>query len=134
MATKKLKGFLINPYQRTVEEVEVEHSGGSSYVGLKNAIGCDRVDCVSLGDQDTETTKKGNDIWVDDEGMYANTMFFRQSKLAPMNLLPGKAVVLGVDLKNGSTTDTSLTKEEVMDGLEFLTQRDALIVAERLGI
>lgn len=123
-----IKGILVDPYSKTITEVQVKRNKeGSALAGLKEHMGCDRVDVVAFEDE-------SNDIWVDDEGLYNNDMYFHSEKFAPHHILPGKCVITSVDLNNGSTQGTDLDVETVKTNIKFLSRREAATLAEKLGI
>jgi len=93
MRTNKLKAVLIDPATQTVEAVELDEG----LEALRDAIHCDYVDAVSLGD--------GLTLWVDDEGLYSkeSPQFFEIIETAQP--IAGRGVVL---MTNDSGDSVSL--------------------------
>ena len=103
-----VRGIRITPDDQ-VDVVELQRDpDGSTLAALREAIGCDYVDCVGLAE--------GFDMWIDDEGLLIGS---EPNKLASVTAWPfqlaqgvppeglqayvGTAVLLGVDPEDGET-------------------------------
>jgi hypothetical protein len=105
-----MKAFLINPFDKTVSEVD--YSG--DYKDIYKLINAELFDVVYIDGN--------NAIYVDDEGLFKNEQAFFQVGYA---MLAGYGLVLGTDdegesispaisLKDLAKKVTFLSKEEVM--------------------
>ena len=121
--TETVKGFLIDPFSKTVTSVEVEKQNSTTLKSLYNLIECQRVDCVAIDDK--------NDVWVDDEGLFVEGQMFFQ--LPTGNLLAGKGVVMGCNL-SGTPVDTTADLEKLRKEIKFYNRGQAARVAEEMGL
>ena len=62
---------------------------------------------------------KGDGIYVDDEGLYAEDQRFFQHKFYP-SPLAGKGLVLGCDMDTGESASASMTLEQLVDDIEWV--------------
>ena len=91
-----MKAILIDPFDESVSEVDYN----GDYKEISNLINCGPIDYVRLDDT--------NDIYVDDEGLlYDDTDEDRNFGFAFGICDPvfGKGLIMGLDYKNGETTD-----------------------------
>ncbi len=102
------KGILIDPFAKTVTEVEVAPGIDAIY----KLIGQDIFDVVTL-------TASGDAAYVDDEGLYRDN----QKAFALPGLyggtLAGKALILGTDAEGGSRSPVTLTVETITELVEW---------------
>jgi len=114
-----MKAFLINPFDRTVKQVE--HTGG-----LKNMcflIHCNLVTTVELNDQlDT--------LWIDDEGLLGDLetqAFFTYAGYKQP--LAGYGLILGCD-DEGASVEPKISIENVINSVKFLSLLEVRFLAE----
>lgn len=102
-----MKGYLIDPYKQTIEEVDYDGNYRSIY-GLLTAEGCPvgTFDTVRIND-------KQDVIFVDDEGLFKRDQKFFKHPGYPTPLA-GKGLVLGGDTY-GNTRGVS--KAITLEGL-----------------
>lgn len=125
--SEKIKGILIDPHEKTVQEIELEKPLLGS---LYKAINCQRVDCVSM----ESVGSVPHDIVVDDEGMFfPNQRFFRIIPHTPYSILAGFGVIVSVG-KKGEWESHQLDFEDIKKKVQFLTGWEARAIAEELGI
>lgn len=89
-----MRAILINPFDRTVTEIEVS----GDWRSVSEAVGADYLDLVKLDQR--------HDLWVDDEGLFKEDqqLFWIQGFPAP---LAGMAVILGHDNRGESADATA---------------------------
>ena len=97
---KSFKGFLIDPKEETITEVEVKEPTLES---LYELTGCRCVTIAYLQDNHV--------AWVDDEGLLKPNSVFRIATY-PYQPLAGKAVILGAS-PSGKHLDCHLTLEQI---------------------
>ena len=100
-----MKGILINPFNKTI--TEVDYSG--DFKQIYKFIDCSTFDVVMLDVQD--------DMFVDDEGLLKDNRYFSWSG----RNFAGKALILGHDDK-GETIATTYDLQEVVDRVEWLPE------------
>jgi len=100
-----MKGILINPFNKTI--TEVDYSG--DFKQIYNFIDCNTFDVVMLCDAD--------DLYVDDEGLLKDNRYFSWSG----RVFAGKGLILGHN-EEGETTPTSYDLQEVVDRIEWLPE------------
>ena len=100
------KGYLINSTTLEISDIEV-----GDYTDIQKHIGCDHFDCVGLN-------RKGDTLYVDDEGLLNGTDFGFIVKGYDQPLM-GNAIILGTNRYNGESEDTSLTTEQVFKMVSF---------------
>jgi len=103
-----MRAFLIDPFRQEV--TEVNYSG--DYKQICKLIDADLFDVARLN-------AKGDGIFVDDEGLYAEDQRFFQHKFYP-NPLAGKGLVLGCDMDTGESASASMTLEQLVDDIEWV--------------
>ena len=97
-----MKSILINPFDRTISEVE--YSG--NYQQIYDLIDCETYDCARIN-------KHGDAIFVDDEGLISEkpqAFFLHEDYPQP---LAGKGLVLGCRASDGETIAPTTTIGEV---------------------
>lgn len=114
-----MRGILIDPFARTVTEIEV----GDGIDSIYNLIQASLFDVVHL-------TQCGETIYVDDEGLsVSNQAFFC---LDPIHTpLAGRALILGTDLDTGESRGSRLSLEAIRHHVQFLDWHQALEMAEK---
>lgn len=104
-----MKAILIDPYKETV--TEVDYSGNFEDINQLLDSRCFTV---------VHLDEKGNDLYVDDEGLLRGNLSFE--KFIKMSSYPeplvGKGLVLGSD-NMGDSKDTTLTIDEVKSMVQF---------------
>ena len=104
-----MKAILIDV--KTQEIKEVEHDG--EIQNIYNLIDCRAFDIVRIDDV--------NDIFVDDEGILKDNLYFEYSVNDRVFQLAGSGLVLGYN-KEGETIGTTLTIEDVKGKVRFLPE------------
>jgi hypothetical protein len=109
MKGNHMRAFLIDPFRQEV--TEVNYSG--DYKQICEFIDAELFDVARLN-------ANGDGIYVDDEGLYAEDQRFFQHKFYP-NPLAGKGLVLGCDMDTGESASASMTLEQLVDDIEWVT-------------
>lgn len=105
-----MKAVLIDPYARTVSNVEVD-----DYRDISRHLQCDLF--CSGG-----YTDDGDAVYVNDEGLYEESMFTYMPEVYP-DPYAGRVLVLGIDGDTGESQDAVLDALGGMDLLcSFLTR------------
>ena len=105
-------GFLIDPYTGTITPTLIDTTKGLE--DYYSQLECRSFDIANIDDK--------NDVYIDDEGLFNNTMFFTiEGYYQP---LAGKGIIMGFDAETGNTIGTSLTLEEVKAKVMFHTLAD----------
>ena len=104
-----MKAFLIDPFKRTVSEVN--YSGDFEDIYL--AIDCDTFTCV-------QASERGDTLFVDDEGLINGKEQAFFGWMGYPQPLAGKALLLGTDI-NGESVATTLTLDEVNESVVWLS-------------
>ena len=104
-----MKAILIDV--KTQEIKEVEHDG--EIQNIYNLIDCRAFDLVRIDDV--------NSIFVDDEGILKDNLYFEYSGSENVFKLAGNGLILGVDDKGESISPT-LTVEDVKGKVNFLPE------------
>lgn len=100
-----MQAFLIDPFDQTV--TAVEYSG--NYQDIYKLIGASLFDVVRI--------RKGDSIYVDDEGLFREEQAFFKHKDYP-NPLAGKALVLGTN-DEGDSIEPNCVLAELKHNIEF---------------
>lgn len=103
-----MKAILIDPFARTISEVEYD----GDYKSIYGFIDCDTFDCVRIGFNDAA-------IFVDDEGLINDKeqeFFVWKGFDQP---LAGKGLILGAD-EDGGAVSPELTVEEAKAHITWL--------------
>ena len=106
---KKMKAILIDV--KTQEIKEVEHD--DTLQNIYDLINCRAFDLVRIDDV--------NSIFVDDEGILKDNLYFEYSVSDRVFQLAGNGLVLGVD-DEGNSISTTLTVEDVEGKVNFLPE------------
>ena len=106
---KKMKAILIDV--KTQEIKEVEHD--DTLQNIYDLINCRAFDLVRIDDV--------NSIFVDDEGILKDNLYFEYSVSDRVFQLAGNGLVLGVDNK-GNSISATLTVEDVEGKVNFLPE------------
>ena len=104
-----MKAILIDV--KTQEVKEVEHDG--EIQNIYNLIDCRAFDIVRIDDV--------NDIFVDDEGILKDNLYFEYSGSENVFKLAGSGLILGVD-DEGNSIPPTLTVEDVKGKVSFLPE------------
>tara|TARA_R110002126_G_scaffold118405_4_gene258492 strand:- start:1977 stop:2339 length:363 start_codon:yes stop_codon:yes gene_type:complete len=109
------KGILIDPYLRSIREVQVE-----DFTDLYNHLKCDTFAVAGR-------TKYGDSIYVNDNGLYEEWQFWHCPELHPSPVTPnyaGRVLILGLDA-SGEDKDVEITLDEVLKlDQDFYTIQD----------
>lgn len=96
-----MKGVLVDPYLKTIENVEV-----NDYKDISKHLQCDMF-CSGGYDEG------GDAIYVNDEGLYTETAFVYMPDVYP-DPYAGRVLFLGIDA-GGNSKDAWLDAEDVAD-------------------
>jgi len=106
---KKMKAILIDVKTQEIKEVEHDDTLQNIYA----LIDCRAFDLVRIDDV--------NSIFVDDEGILKDNLYFEYSVSDRVFQLAGNGLVLGVDNK-GNSISATLTVEDVEGKVNFLPE------------
>ena len=104
-----MKAILIDV--KTQEIKEVEHDG--KLQNIYDLIDCRTIDIVRIDDV--------NGIFVDDEGLLKDNLYFEYSGSENVFKLAGNGLILGVD-DEGNSISPTLTVEDVKSNVNFLPE------------
>ena len=104
-----MKAILIDV--KTQEIKEVEHDG--KLQNIYDLIDCRTIDIVRIDDV--------NGIFVDDEGLLKDNLYFEYSGSENVFKLAGSGLILGVD-DEGNSISPTLTVEDVKSKVNFLPE------------
>ena len=118
-----MRGILINAEARTITEVEVPEGYKNIYPFL--GAGVDMFQCVDI-------TRKGDTIYVDEEGLLKpqDNFFLYAGYGQP---LAGNGLVLSTD-NEGETVGTKLTLETIIKNVKFMNRFEAHAWAVKHGV
>ena len=106
-----MKGVLVDPYLKTIENVEV-----NDYKDISKHLQCDMF-CSGGYDEG------GDAIYVNDEGLYTETAFVYMPDVYP-DPYAGRVLFLGIDA-GGNSKDAWLDAEDVADiDHKFMSRED----------
>jgi hypothetical protein len=105
-----MKALLINPIDKTIEEVEYD----GDYKQIYKYIDASPFGVVDIPNDDT--------IYIDDEGLYKDNQHFFIHKDVPTPL-GGKALVLGADHDTGDSTSVHATRKELKHRITFIGEQ-----------
>ena len=114
-----MKGVLVDPYTRTIENVEV-----GDWRDIQKHLQCN-IFCSGGYDEG------GDAIYVNDEGLYEETEFWYAPEIYPYPYA-GRVLFLGIDA-GGNSKDAFLDAEDVMDIDHKFMSRDEVSVMGDLG-
>lgn len=104
-----MKSILIDPFTRTIKEVEYD----GDFHQIYEFIHCDTFDCVRVNEN-------GDAIFVDDEGLISGKEQAFFGWLGYPQPLAGRGIVLGSNLTDGESADTTITLEEARELVVWL--------------
>jgi hypothetical protein len=110
-----MKGVLVDPYLKTIENVEV-----GDWRDISKHLQCDTF---GSGGYD----EGGDAIYVNDNGLYEETEFWYAPEVYP-DPYAGRVLFLGINRANGESQDAWLDAEDVMDIDHRFMSRDAVKV------
>lgn len=113
-----MKGYLIDPLKKTVEEVDYD----GNILSIYNFINAPFFTCVRIN-------VEADFVYVDDEGLLKPNAFFHITGYR--NPLAGKGLILGSDMK-GASVDPSVDLAWVTANVKFLDEQ-AVVAAARMG-
>ena len=102
-----MQAILINPFDKTIEEIE--YSG--DWRDISSLIECDMFTVAYFDDTD-------DSVYVDDEGLYVENQAFFTIGDCPQPLA-GRGLLLGTD-EEGDSTNCKTTLEEAKAMVQFL--------------
>jgi len=105
-----MKALLINPIDKTIEEVEYN----GDYKQIYKYIDASMFGVVDIPNDDT--------IYIDDEGLFKDKQHFFIHKDVPTPL-GGKALVLGADHDSGDSTSVHATRKELKHRITFIGEQ-----------
>lgn len=112
-----MKGVLVDPYLKTIENVEV-----GDYTDIQKLLQC-RFFCSGGYDEG------GDAIYVNDEGLYEETAFWYAPEIYPYPYA-GRVLFLGIDA-GGNSKDAWLDAEDVMDiDHRFITRDEVAVMGD----
>ena len=114
-----MKGVLVDPYLKTIENVEV-----NDYKDISKHLQCDMF-CSGGYDEGCDA------IYVNDEGLYTETAFVYMPDVYPYPYA-GRVLFLGIDA-GGNSRDAWLDAEDVADMDHKFMTRDEVAVMGDLG-
>lgn len=119
-----MKAILIDVHSQTIKEVEVTKDlSGSNLQSMYEHIGCDCFTCVGIDEN--------NDIFVDDNGLLFLTPFSRFFNYKGYSQpLAGNGLIVGIDNNDGESIDTTLTIDEVIKNVTFMSLQEVQTYAE----
>ena len=104
-----MKAILIDVKTQEVKEVEC----GNNLQNIYDLIDCRLIDIVGIDDV--------NSIFVDDEGILKDNLYFEYSGSENVFKLAGSGLILGVD-DEGNSISPTLTVEDVKGKVNFLPE------------
>lgn len=111
-----MRAIVIDAKKQEVREEEFDGEGVRSVLDYLHEKVADCVTVVHI--------EKGEDVWVDDEGLINGTQEFFEYPTYNQPL-GGNGVILGTD-RHGNSISTKLSVEEVRAKVKFLTIEDVL--------
>ena len=112
-----MKGVLVDPYLKTIENVEV-----GDWTDIQKQLQC-RFFCSGGYDEG------GDAIYVNDEGLYDEDMFWYAPDVYPYPYA-GRVLFLGIDA-GGNSKDAWLDAEDVADmDHKFMTRDEVAVMGD----
>jgi hypothetical protein len=102
-----IQAIKIDVIKKEVYGLQIQNDLG----GLYSSIGCDNVECINLN--------RGNDLWIDGEGLLRHPQPPRFKFKGYPSLLTGNGLVCGFD-REGGTISTTLTVQTVAALVTFI--------------
>ena len=118
---KTIQVILICPYTQTITQQAIE----PSLLGIREAIG---PECVLL---ENAASVNGDFLTTDEEGLQRNTAFFELKNDTETRIVPGRAVLIGVDAF-GTETHCKTTASGIAPRVRFLTTAEANVYLDCL--
>lgn len=120
--TKKLRGILINPKNKTVEEIQIDNADCST---IATTIGAELVELVRVG--------RFDDLWLDEEGLLQSPnphgyFIWRGAS----QIFAGRGLILGHD-REGESISTRAPVDLVRAAVEFIDNPDEDAIEPRFG-
>jgi hypothetical protein len=113
-----MKGVLVDPYTRTIENVEV-----GDWRDIQKHLQCS---VFGSGGYD----EGGDAIYVNDEGLYEETEFWYAPDVYPYPYA-GRVLFLGINRANGESQDAWLDAEDVADmDHQFMTRDEVAVMGD----
>jgi hypothetical protein len=104
-----MRGILINPFDKTIKQVEYDGDYRNIYKLLSDPPTVDTFTAVNIGER--------NSIWLDDEGLFQeNQRYFKYNGLGPY---AGKGLILAANA-GGDSVETKLPISEVQKLVEWV--------------
>jgi len=113
-----MKGVLVDPYLKTIENVEV-----GDWTDIKKHLQCD---IFGSGGYD----EGGDAIYVNDEGLFEETEFWYAPDVYPYPY-EGRVLFLGINRANGESQDAWLDDVDVRDmDYKFMTREEVSVMGD----
>lgn len=113
-----MKGVLVGPYLKTIENVEV-----GDWRDIQKHLQCS---VFGSGGYD----EGGDAIYVNDEGLYEETEFWYAPDVYPYPYA-GRVLFLGINRSNGESQDSWLDAEDVADmDHKFMTRDEVAVMGD----
>ena len=111
--SKMNKAYLINPHDAEVVGVKIPQD---DYVKIQELIECR---CFAVGGY----LNNGDVIYIDDEGLFSATHFFRIKDINGGMPLAGKGIVVGTG-KDGASASAKTSKNELLEMVRWVYAMD----------
>ena len=113
-----MKGVLVDPYLKTIENVEVK-----DWRDIQK-----HLQCGTFGSGGYD--EGGDAIYVNDEGLYEETEFWYAPDVYPYPYA-GRVLFLGINRSNGESQDAWLDAEDVADmDHKFMTREEVSVMGD----
>ena len=113
-----MKGVLVDPYLKTIENVEVD-----DWRDIQKHLQCN---IFGSGGYD----EGGDAIYVNDEGLFEEDAFWYAPDVYPYPYA-GRVLFLGINHANGESQDSFLDAEDVMDiDHRFMTRDEVAVMGD----
>ncbi len=110
---KMNKAYLINPHEAEVTAVEIPQD---DHVKIQELIDCR---CFGVGGY----LENGDVVYIDDEGLFDATHFFRIKDINGGMPLAGKGIVIGTG-KEGASADAKTSESELLEMVRWVYAMD----------
>lgn len=111
--SKMNKAYLINPHDAEVVGVEIPQD---DHVKIQELIECR---CFAVGGY----LDNGDVVYIDDEGLFGATHFFRIKDINGGMPLAGKGIVVGTG-KDGASANAKTSKSELLEMVRWVYAMD----------
>jgi len=113
-----VQGFLINPKEHLITEIETDGELHSLY----KLLDCHLIDIVVLNDEEDV-------LYLDDDGLSRSpTNYFRFGTFP--NPLAGKGVILGTDIEGEAISPRTVTLKTLETSVTFICRETAISMAD----